>query len=198
MERNQRGVSSIDNRTDTQSWRSVHDDVQQEDLHWIERIRQSEESGDGDEGERGDSGRKLEDEEILNVEKDTCRIVVSNCKTSRQLRLTLALLDSWQESSEIIVDENDIGSFLRDVRSTSPHRHTDISHLQRRCIVHCSTKRSARKKEKRERERTSISSHRNDRPPHLERLNNRHLMPRCRPGKDSHSLNPLDQLSLTQ
>jgi hypothetical protein len=44
-------------------------------------------------------------------------------------RNSLTLLNSRQYRAEIVIHEDSIGSFFRNVRTTFPHRHTNVSHF---------------------------------------------------------------------
>ena len=50
--------------------RTVHDDVDEEDLHRVERVREPERGREGDEGQGCDGRRELETEEVLDVDED--------------------------------------------------------------------------------------------------------------------------------
>jgi len=47
------------------------------------------------------------------------------------------LFHGGQDCAEVIIDEDDVSGFFRDIRPAFAHRHANIRHLQRWRIVHC-------------------------------------------------------------
>jgi hypothetical protein len=103
------------------------------------------------------------------------------------------LFDGWQDGTKVIVYEDDVCGFLRDVRPALAHRHANICHLQRRRVVNCNTRIRTRRR-KNTSVLTSVASHRHDGTASLERPYDRHLMFRARARKHAHVAHALAQL----
>lgn len=55
----------------------------------------------------------------------------------REEKLTLALLDRWQEGGKVVVDEDHVGRLFGNIGTASPHRDADVGHPQSRRIIDC-------------------------------------------------------------
>jgi hypothetical protein len=49
------------------------------------------------------------------------------------------VLDSRQDGAKVVVHEDDVRGYLRDVRPALAHRYANVRHLQRRRVVNYST-----------------------------------------------------------
>lgn len=55
----------------------------------------------------------------------------------RKLVMNPTFFDSGEDSAEVVVHKDHIGSFLGYIGTALAHGHTNISHLERGCIVNC-------------------------------------------------------------
>lgn len=108
---------------------TVHEDVDEEDLHRVQRVGETEEGRDGDDGESGDGSRELEDEEVLDVVEDGLACTgkkVNGESVSGSVRecisgLRLTLLNRRKDGGEVVVDKNHVGCLLCDIGPTLAH-----------------------------------------------------------------------------
>ena len=98
--------------------RPVHEDVDPEDLHGVERVGDVGQGGEGDQHEGRDAGGELEPHKVLDVVEDA-----------------LALLDGAQDGGEVVVEEDHVGGLLADVGAGHAHADADVGPLDGDAVV---------------------------------------------------------------
>ena len=96
----------------------VHDDVDPEHLHGVERLGQAQELRARDDAERSERRRELEREEVADVVEDG-----------------LALVDGVEDAEQLVVGEDDVRGLLGDVRARDAHGDADVRGLERGRVV---------------------------------------------------------------
>ena len=92
--------------------RPVHEDVDPEDLHGVQRVGDVGQGGEGDQHQGRDARGELEPDKVLYVVEDA-----------------LALLDGAQDGGKVVVEEDHVGGLLADVRTGHAHADADVCPL---------------------------------------------------------------------
>jgi hypothetical protein len=98
----------------------------------------------------------------IDLPKTSDRRLISN-KHHPHKETRRTLFHGGQDGGKVIVDEDDVSSFFRDVCPAFAHRHANIRHFQRRRIVHCKTNR--KKKEHMNKSHREFERLKNTQPP---------------------------------
>jgi hypothetical protein len=98
--------------------RSVHNNIDPQDLHRVERVGRVHQRGERDQRERGNARAHLEADKVPDVVENG-----------------LALLHSGQDGGEVVVEQDDVAGLFADVGAGQAHGDADVGAFDRHAVV---------------------------------------------------------------